>query len=387
MMASETKFLFDYDFDQVKVTPAVKIVEQDDEQEEEEEPEIIVPTFSEEQLQAAKEEAFTAGKEEGILEASTSVEQEIISSLNMMDTKLTDIVHQQSEFNVELNSTAVLVATGVARKCFPEYIKQSGTREIEGMIRELFPQIITEPRIVIHLNPEQTTDIKEKFKKIADQKHYEGKLIIQEDTSVNPGECTVDWSHGRAERNLDDLWQQITSVVERTLGVNIDIPELDENESVLSEDQILERDIPQTSDPEASSVEDKNNQPAENEISEPPLVDQDAITSIIDNAATSLGNNPLDTVPSIDTSDDDEAVNLSLDEPEIELIEKEEGNHQDQVELNPDIPNPQAIDQMPEDAILEPDNNMVMESSTSEETPDTTEDEREPTDSDTTPTT
>jgi len=119
-MSSETKFMFDYDFDFDKKSVEAANVEPEVEPEiVEEEPEIIVPTFSEEELQAAKDQAFAEGKQLGIQEGMASSEQALTNALQAIDAKLVSLVNSQNQMNEEIKLTAVKVATGIAKKMLP----------------------------------------------------------------------------------------------------------------------------------------------------------------------------------------------------------------------------------------------------------------------------
>ena len=91
--------MFDYDFDDVQLME--NIVQEETEKENEvnitdqPEPEIILPTFSEIELNAAREEGFNAGKENGITEALASIENSISQT---MSTIVDEILNLETKF-------------------------------------------------------------------------------------------------------------------------------------------------------------------------------------------------------------------------------------------------------------------------------------------------
>ena len=86
-MTATEKFLFDFDFDRPTVND-----EGVDELNEEDainlEPEIIIPTFSEEDMNAAREDGFARGKEEGVKETLESIVQQTATVLETIVAKV-----------------------------------------------------------------------------------------------------------------------------------------------------------------------------------------------------------------------------------------------------------------------------------------------------------
>jgi len=102
-MATLKTFLFDYDFDDVQLMENIIQEETGKENEvnitDQPEPEIILPTFSEDEINAAREEGFNAGKERGMTEALASIENSISQTLSSIVDEILDLSRKQSEYN------------------------------------------------------------------------------------------------------------------------------------------------------------------------------------------------------------------------------------------------------------------------------------------------
>ena len=98
---AEWKFLFENSFD------------------DEEEPEEGVPTFSEEEVNAAREEGFAAGKEKEIRLAAEATERDILAVMGQGVEKFDDLFKVQEAANASIPESALSVAAGIARGLSP----------------------------------------------------------------------------------------------------------------------------------------------------------------------------------------------------------------------------------------------------------------------------
>jgi len=239
------------------------------------------------------------------------------------------------------------------KKCFPIFIDQAKSIEIEAIVQDLLPQIITEPRVVIHINPEQMEGINEKMGNLSDRVHFEGKLIVQEDNKINPGDVNVDWSNGRAERNIDDIWQQVHTIVEQHILRKLDLPEFPESESIEPELEIeaLEPVLDPQTDENELPEEDINPETdlplsdKQNEIENQPEPEQEKAEESVDNTVDSTASVDSekiidDTMPSLEDLPDE--VNDILSDAMVNIAE-----------MNIDGAGPEAVEETSEDAILE----------------------------------
>ena len=95
-MSTVRKYTFDLDFDAPEEPDAVEAEAIEDEPEEE-----AAPTFSEEDLERARQEGFEAGKESGRLEAAEATEQRLLESVEAAVAKLEEVIEQQAEAQAE----------------------------------------------------------------------------------------------------------------------------------------------------------------------------------------------------------------------------------------------------------------------------------------------
>jgi flagellar assembly protein FliH len=245
-MSNVKKFTFDLDFD-APDEPEVK----EPEVEEEVEPEIVVPTFSEEELAEARTESFAAGKEEGRREAADATEQRLLESIEKASGHLTDIFTRQTEANAEIAREMITISTAIARKMFPDLNARNALGEVERVVQETLKAVTEEPRIQIMVNPEIREPLTERMAIMTQRAGFEGKVFVTPDPAMPLGDCRIEWSNGAAVRDAGELWEMIDKIIEH----NLHGPEKDDGDVPPSAPEETTPEVaatPQNDAPEAS---------------------------------------------------------------------------------------------------------------------------------------
>jgi len=215
-MTAERKFLFERSFD----PPDEKSEDQSEETAEEEEEEEAAPTYSEEELALAREESFHAGKEEGVRDASDTVESQTLDTMRALGIQIPELFRHMERRHSETFHESINAAITIVRKFFPNMTDEHNLKEIETMLGAILSEILEEPRVILHVSPIIAKRLTERVDAIASDAHFEGRVVVMEDEGAAPGDCRVEWSNGGAERNLNDLWRQIDEVVQGNLSAS-----------------------------------------------------------------------------------------------------------------------------------------------------------------------
>ena len=215
--AEVRKFMFPRSFD-VVAAPKKKQEAAEEKPAEKAEPQVVVPTFSEADLKAARDEAFAAGKQEGGAEARATTEREIKVSLDGILDRLKGLGEAQDKANASVVDTAVIVAVGIARKLFPALNERHALGEVERMVGLAMERVLEEPKIVVYVNGKLKAPLEERMAGIAAKAGFKGQMTVEGVDDIIVGDCRVEWIGGGARRHVDELWQEIDGIVERNLG-------------------------------------------------------------------------------------------------------------------------------------------------------------------------
>ncbi len=221
------RFLFDESFDEKDLARAEAEVEAQRVAEETVliEKEEATPSFTQEELEKARDDGFKAGHEAGLNDAATKAEAQIKDSLSIIGERMEDLLERQALDAADTFTDSVNIAVAIARKCFPALNETNGFQEIERMTQEVLKELLEEPRVIIYVNAIIKDLLETQINAITEKSHFEGQVIILEDEEIQPGDCRITWSSGSAERSLEGTIRKIEQIVEANLEANQEIKE------------------------------------------------------------------------------------------------------------------------------------------------------------------
>ena len=220
-MTKLKKYLFDLNFDAPEGTsgPLAGSQIEADELPTELIDEPLPPSYSEEELTLARDQAFEAGRQAGLQEAEAATERRIATALEALSGHLATIKATQEQANEDLLKDCISVAATVCRKILPEWSRKNGTEEIEAVVHQCLTQIDKDTRVTVRLHPDEVEQIRDHAGQFVDNTSFDGKLIFTADPRINAGDCRVDWGDGGAERDQTRLTEEIDSVIARALNI------------------------------------------------------------------------------------------------------------------------------------------------------------------------
>lgn len=216
-MSVAEKFMFDVPFDDLTESPEAQEAPQENETEAME-PEEIVPTFSEEEVELARQQGYETGKEEGLAATTETLTKQINETLIRVDERLTAAFATQDAANEELSRAALSVAMGICRKMLPGLAERHSFGEVERVIEDVFSKAVEEPNVTITVHSDIAGQIEERVNELASGKGYQGRVVLQADETMEPSDCKIEWANGGSERNSHALWRDITGIIDRNLG-------------------------------------------------------------------------------------------------------------------------------------------------------------------------
>lgn len=201
-MKATAKFLFDEDFAGGQ-KPTITLVEHERRQAD------------------AESQAHRKGFAAGQAQAKTEAAERTANALAVIASGLERIEHALSGIEARLETEAVEVAVAVAGKLAPELVKREPFAEISALATECFHQLVTAPRIVVHIGADIYEDAKARLEDIARSRGFEGRLLVQPDPAMKPGDCRIEWAEGGVNRDLDATRAAIDDVVGRYVAARI----------------------------------------------------------------------------------------------------------------------------------------------------------------------
>lgn len=211
------RFLFAYDFEHPPKEPERVADAVIDAQIEESDPEPIAPPplFTEEDLEAAREEARVLGHAQGLKDAEDSAMHFQAQALARVAEEIGEIRIAQGAANDETHRMAAALAIAVVKKLLPKFAAENGAAEIAALVEDCVPHILNEPRLILRVSPMHTEAIRRRIEMLARDRGFEGSVVVMEDETIGPADCRLEWNNGGAERDVASLFQRIEDIVAR----------------------------------------------------------------------------------------------------------------------------------------------------------------------------
>lgn len=174
------------------------------------------PTYSQAQLDAAKEEAYQLGLAAGQKSETEKQQQHIASLLSLVGQKIGLLLAEAETARGQELAGIAEIATAIARKVMPHYTEQHGLQEITAILSQVLREMNREPRLVVRVSEAIFDIVSDQIKTLSEQHAYAGKVVVIAEANMAPSDCLVEWADGGIERDIKSLWQEIDRAMAQT---------------------------------------------------------------------------------------------------------------------------------------------------------------------------
>lgn len=224
------RFLFDNrDFDQIAEAAAVPAGER--------------PQFTQMDLDAATMGAQQRGFEEGLANATQSLEAQIVRLMESVGQRMNEMRDAEMLRARESQALAIDVAMGLVRKIMPELANQQSLEGISALVKQVMMDRFEEPRLIIRVHDSVLDSLSARLEKLAAQSGFRGQYALMADTALAPNDCRIEWSNGGVERSAARLWDnmQITlAQIQAAISPDYDKPPIAPAKTIQAEDTVNE---------------------------------------------------------------------------------------------------------------------------------------------------
>jgi flagellar assembly protein FliH len=186
------------------------------------------PTFSEADLNSAKEIAFKQGIQEGKAEIMAGIEREISATLDTIALKIDILINGHKKWSDSITEETIKFAHAIMKKLAPQLAQGSELPEIENAIKNALSFLNKQPKVTVQISNNLRQPLQEKILLMSSRTGFEGEIVLVDDPNIATGDCKLNWDSGEMERSISNTWKQIDSIIERVI-VNADTPLLDKS--------------------------------------------------------------------------------------------------------------------------------------------------------------
>jgi len=175
------------------------------------EPEVIEPTFSAADLEAARTAAWAAAHTAAAAEAAAADHAAIRQSVAVMAEHLA-AAREELALQADQAATAIaellLASLGAV---LPALAARYGEAELTAMARIVLPGLFREPAVTVRLNPQHCAAMAAQIERL--DPDLAARVQIVPAGAIPPGDARIAWRNGSAVRDTTALWTQVVEAL------------------------------------------------------------------------------------------------------------------------------------------------------------------------------
>jgi flagellar assembly protein FliH len=167
------------------------------------------PKYTEDQVIAMRELAYSKGIDEGKNTQQHIIEADLTRALAGFEEQLVNFVNLESEKRAIIHAEAAQLAKIVALKiCLTEAEKNSVDRVVTCM-EKVTQTLLGKPTMSIVVNPQISQSLSERIKDLI----ANGEIQIKTDDSLSVMDCRFSWASGGAEVVLKNTLDEVDRLI------------------------------------------------------------------------------------------------------------------------------------------------------------------------------
>lgn len=187
------------------------------------EPEIVTPTFSEDDIEAARLRGYAEGMAAGRGAVMGAREAALDGAVTAIHAALEEARGAAIERADALAQAQAAMMTASLAAVLPDLVRNHGAAEITRLIQEILPPMALEPEIVIHVAPAHEATVTAELVRLDPQ--LARRVHIAAEHGMGESDVMITWKEGRLvrdgaalRRRLGEIWQRFGVVTGLTTG-------------------------------------------------------------------------------------------------------------------------------------------------------------------------
>jgi flagellar assembly protein FliH len=175
----------------------------------------VAPIYTSEDVDRARADGIALGRADALAECNK--EREIgrlrQAALDAMAGRLGELLASSTEASGRAAKDAVTIAAAMARKLLPRLYRERACSELEELISSVLARIGDEPKVIVSIAPALLGELAPVIEASAAARGLEKQLTVLGDSTLEEGDCRIDWSGGGIIRDHTLLWREIDEVL------------------------------------------------------------------------------------------------------------------------------------------------------------------------------
>ena len=169
------------------------------------EPEPVEPTFSEAEVAQKVQAAETEAYQKGLDEAKQSEEAAANALLLKIDAAISQVLADNEQARQALSQEFRTMAQQMLATLVPTLQAEQASNIIEKFLEDNFKNFSHEVKLSFYFNPAIIMQAQAILGRLAHKNDFEGKITLHKDSSLEIGDCRVEWADGGVEYSNEGM--------------------------------------------------------------------------------------------------------------------------------------------------------------------------------------
>jgi flagellar assembly protein FliH len=178
------------------------------------EPEVIEPTFSAAELEAARDEGFESGRAAALAEAAAADHAAIREAVARIAEHLHDARDAAADVATRCAEAVARVLLDSLSVALPALCARHGDAELAAVMATLLPALAQEPAITVRVHPHHAAALGHEIERL--DPDVAARCRVVGAAAMAPGDLQVAWRNGNATREVSKLWDQVAEALGAT---------------------------------------------------------------------------------------------------------------------------------------------------------------------------
>lgn len=177
------------------------------------------PSFSEDDIELAKQTAYAEGLSAGKAQAEQEMQYDGIEATKKLAQFAANLGEsmQQAQHNMErqiADQQDVLLhfSKAMAEKLALSALEDNAETVIRDMIAHCLPHIIHQPSLCVTIHPDMKERLTTILAEAVEKAGYKGEHVIEDDEQMDAGDIRLDWERGSAEHSLSTIMAELDAL-------------------------------------------------------------------------------------------------------------------------------------------------------------------------------
>lgn len=179
---------------------------------------LIEASIASEQIAAARQEGFEAGRNAGRAEAASEAEVHLAQAIDRMMAALPGII-QKADADIKTTEQASIeLAVLAARKLARALIAREPLAEITALLQASLGDLRSAPHVVVRVHDSLAEALEQRVHRLAGEAGIRDRIIVLGEPEIEPGDGRIEWADGGIVRRLARIERGIDDAVARFVG-------------------------------------------------------------------------------------------------------------------------------------------------------------------------